>query len=49
MPDVTPQPPAELGRISLYVRLASSLRSRINDGEWAPGTQLPTIQELAKQ
>jgi GntR family transcriptional regulator len=49
MPDVTPQPPSELGRISLYVRLASTLRSRINDGEWAPGTQLPTIQELAEQ
>jgi len=49
MPDVASRVPAELGRISLYVRLASSLRSRINDGEWPPGTQLPTIQDLAKQ
>ncbi len=42
-------PPAELDRISLYIRLASSLRSRINDGEWAPGAQLPTIKALAEQ
>jgi len=44
-----PLPPAELERISLYIRLASSLRSRINDGEWPAGKRLPTIQELAKQ
>ncbi|GGG44215.1 GntR family transcriptional regulator [Caldovatus sediminis] len=44
-----PRPPAELDRISLYVRLASTLRSRINDGEWAPGARLPTIKELAEQ
>lgn len=44
-----PPPPAELDRISLYIRVASSLRSRINDGEWPPGRQLPTIRELAEQ
>jgi GntR family transcriptional regulator len=40
--------PRELERVALYIRVAHSLRGRIADGEWAPGTQLPTINELAR-
>lgn len=38
----------EAERIALYLRVANSLRSRINDGEWKPGDQLPIIKHLAK-
>lgn len=34
------------GPIPLYARVASILRERIRAGEWAPGTQIPTIDEL---
>lgn len=40
--------PRELERVALYIRVAHSLRGRIADGEWGPGTQLPTINELAR-
>lgn len=33
--------------ISLYVRVAASLRARILEGEWKTGAQLPTIESLA--
>lgn len=32
--------------LPLYVRVASVLRERISAGEWAPGAQIPTIDEL---
>ena len=32
--------------LPLYVRVASVLRERIAAGEWQPGTQIPTIDEL---
>ncbi len=40
--------PRELERVALYIRVAHSLRGRIADGEWGHGTQLPTINELAR-
>lgn len=36
-------------RLPLYLRVASSLRSRIFEGEWRPGTALPRIQDLTEQ
>lgn len=32
--------------LPLYVRMASVLRERITTGEWGPGSQIPTIDEL---
>lgn len=32
----------------LYLNLASVLRGRLQAGDWAPGTRLPTIAELGK-
>lgn len=32
--------------LPLYVRMASVLRERISAGEWPPGTQIPTIDDL---
>jgi GntR family transcriptional regulator len=37
----------EVGNVPLYLRVAHSLRSRINSGEWKPDTQLPIIKKLA--
>jgi hypothetical protein len=34
---------------SAYERIAADLRSRIAAGEWAPGTPLPTMTELASE
>ena len=34
------------GPLPLYARVASILRERIRGGEWQPGTQIPTIDEL---
>jgi|APCry1669189241_1035207.scaffolds.fasta_scaffold14042_3 DNA-binding GntR family transcriptional regulator len=34
--------------ISLYVRVAASIRSRILEGEWNPGDQLPKIDAIAQ-
>jgi DNA-binding GntR family transcriptional regulator len=34
--------------ISLYVRVAASIRSRILEGEWNPGEQLPKINSIAQ-
>lgn len=36
-------------KVSLYVRVGHSLRNRIQQGEWAPNEQLPTIPALAKE
>lgn len=36
-------------KVALYIRVAHSLRSRINRGEWPAGTQLPTFVELAAE
>jgi GntR family transcriptional regulator len=33
--------------VALHARLATSLRERLRDGEWAPGDQLPTEAELS--
>jgi GntR family transcriptional regulator len=40
---------ASFDKVSLYVRVAHSLRSRIGQGEWAPEQQVPTIGELSKE
>jgi GntR family transcriptional regulator len=34
-------------RLALHARLATSLRERLREGEWAPGDQLPTEAELS--
>lgn len=39
----------EVESVPLYLRVAHSLRSRINSGEWQPDTQLPIIKELATE
>lgn len=39
----------ESSRLPLYLRVATSLRSRISEGEWAPGNPLPRIQDLTEQ
>ena len=36
-------------RVSLYIRLAASLRSRLAAGEWTPGLRLPTVEQLADE
>jgi GntR family transcriptional regulator len=33
--------------VSLYIRIANSLRTRIYQGEWLPGKRLPPLEELA--
>jgi DNA-binding GntR family transcriptional regulator len=38
-----------LDKVALYIRTGHSLRNRIGQGEWAAGTQLPTISDLAKE
>lgn len=35
-------------RVSLYVRLSSTLRSKIVDGEWKIGDQIPTVIQLSE-
>lgn len=42
-------PASSLGQVALYIRVAHSLRSRINQGEWQAGEQLPTIGDLARE
>jgi GntR family transcriptional regulator len=44
-----PPPASSLDKVALYIRVAHSLRSRINQGEWQAEEQLPTIGELAKE
>lgn len=39
----------EVQRISLYVRVTSSLRNRLMRGEWKPGDKLPTLEEFSRQ
>jgi GntR family transcriptional regulator len=39
----------EAENVPLYLRVAQSLRNRINSGEWAPDTQLPIIKQLAEE
>jgi len=41
--------PAAATGISLYARLASSLRHRIARGEWQVGDQMPTVEALATE
>ncbi|RZT94888.1 DNA-binding GntR family transcriptional regulator [Advenella incenata] len=45
----TPSNPAHTGRIAHYLRLAAVFQDIIAKGEWAPGTQLPTLPELCEQ
>lgn len=42
-------PAFEQGPTTLYAQLASILRSKINLGEWPPGFEIPTIEELRAQ
>jgi GntR family transcriptional regulator len=44
-----PHAPDDTRGVTLYGRLAQSLRSRIIQGDWKPSDQLPTIPELMKQ
>ena len=37
------------GSTTLYAQLASVLRGRILGGEWAPGSDIPSIEELCSQ
>ncbi len=41
--------PASFDKVSLYARVGHSLRNRIQQGDWPPGAQLPTIPALAKE
>lgn len=36
-------------KVALYIRVSRSLRGRIGDGDWSPGTRLPTFTELAEE
>lgn len=40
---------ASFDKVALYVRVGHSLRNRIQQGEWKPEDQLPTIPELVKE
>ena len=42
-------PAFEQGPTPLYAQLASILRSNINGGEWPPGFEIPTIDDLRTQ
>ena len=44
-----PAPASSLDKVALYIRVAHSLRSRINQGEWLATEQLPTIGDLASE
>lgn len=35
--------------VSRYIQLASLFRQRIDSGDWAVGSQIPTVKELAEQ
>jgi GntR family transcriptional regulator len=39
----------EVENVPLYLRVAHSLRNRINNGEWPADTQLPIIKDLATE
>jgi GntR family transcriptional regulator len=36
-------------RVPLYLQVASALRLRINRGDWGPGDQIPTLEELEEE
>src|SRR5579883_2750863 len=36
----------QLSRIPLYVQVATALRRRIEEGQWAPGDKISTLEEL---
>ncbi len=48
--DVLPQSDSSgFNNVALYIRVGHSLRNRISQGEWPPLSQLPTINDLAKE
>lgn len=47
MPQLQPLPSRAAG--PLYLQVASTLRRRIEIGVWAPGSQIPTLDELATE
>ena len=40
---------SSLDKVALYIRVSHSLRSRISQGEWRPGSLMPTIASLAHE
>jgi DNA-binding GntR family transcriptional regulator len=36
------------GPVPPYLAVAAALRDRIDEGEWLPGEQLPSVRDLAK-
>jgi len=48
-----PRPPLPpnggLDKVALYIRVSHSLRNRINQGQWGPQEQMPTIGDLARE
>jgi GntR family transcriptional regulator len=36
-------------RVPLYLQVSSALRLRINRGDWGPGDQIPTLEELEEE
>ena len=37
------------GGSALYVQIAGVMRRKMRSGEWPPGIQLPTLEQLAEQ
>ena len=37
------------GPVTLYAQLARILRDRIYSGDWKPGEEIPTLEQLAEQ
>ncbi len=36
-------------RIPLYIQVASVMRQRVESGQWGPGQQIPTLEELERE
>lgn len=45
----SPQPQFSDRHGTLYVQVANVIRQRIRSGVWAPGAQIPTLEELEKE
>ena len=46
---MVPPPPIDGRRLSLVETVVTSLWQRLNDGEWAPGSRLPTEKEMCEE
>lgn len=50
--DLVPDQPHERARREReppYLRIAADMRQKINDGEWLPGEQIPSLDDLSKE